>query len=95
LINLIKNAKKGDFMKNSRRKLLASVVAGVALSSASPLLAAEKEKCFGVSKAGKNDCQTKTTSCPGTAKKDGQKDAFVLVPAGLCTKLVGGSLTQS
>ena len=50
------------------------------------------EKCFGVVKAGKNDCATATSSCAGTAKKDSAMDAWVGVPAGLCAKIVGGSL---
>lgn len=50
------------------------------------------EKCFGIVKAGKNDCATATSSCAGTAKKDAQMDAWVGVPTGLCGKLVGGSL---
>ena len=53
----------------------------------------KSEKCFGVAKAGKNDCQTATSSCAGTAKKDGQKDAFLSVPAGTCAKIAGASLT--
>lgn len=53
----------------------------------------DMEKCYGVAKAGKNDCQTANSSCAGTSTKDGQKDAFVAVPKGLCEKLVGGSLT--
>lgn len=57
--------------------------------------AAGKEKCYGVVKAGQNDCATKTSSCAGTAKEDGQKDAFVVVPKGLCNKLVGGSKTST
>jgi uncharacterized membrane protein len=52
---------------------------------------AKTEKCYGVSKAGKNDCQTATTSCAGTSKKDQQADAWIAVPAGTCTKIVGGS----
>lgn len=52
---------------------------------------AKNEKCYGVSKAGKNDCQTATGSCAGTATQDGQKDAWIYVPAGTCDKLVGGS----
>lgn len=52
---------------------------------------AEMEKCYGVAKAGKNDCQTATSSCAGTSKVDGQKDAWILVPAGTCDKLAGGS----
>ncbi|MCG8381314.1 MAG: DUF2282 domain-containing protein [Gammaproteobacteria bacterium] len=65
---------------------------GTTLATA-PAVAADKEKCYGVSKAGKNDCATSNSSCAGTAKKDGQSDAFVAVPKGLCEKLVGGSLT--
>jgi len=51
----------------------------------------ESEKCYGVSKAGKNDCQTANSSCAGTSRRDAQKDAWVYVPAGTCEKLVGGS----
>ena len=48
------------------------------------------EKCFGVSKAGQNDCQTETSSCAGTSKKDNQPDAWIAVPKGTCQKIVGG-----
>jgi uncharacterized membrane protein len=52
----------------------------------------EAEKCYGISKAGKNDCQTKMSSCAGTSKANGQKDAWVYVPKGTCDRLVNGSL---
>ncbi|CAM2964597.1 MULTISPECIES: BufA1 family periplasmic bufferin-type metallophore [Vibrio] len=85
-------------MKKSNLAVTAAVTGLLALGgtmlTAAPAVAAEKEKCYGVSKAGKNDCATKTSSCAGTAKEDNQKDAFVVVPKGLCGKLVGGS-TQS
>ena len=55
--------------------------------------AAKKEKCYGVVKAGQNDCATANSSCAGTSKVDAQGDAFVALPKGLCEKLVGGSLT--
>ena len=48
------------------------------------------EKCYGVSKAGKNDCQTDHSSCAGTSKKDNQPDAWIAVPRGTCEKIVGG-----
>ncbi len=48
------------------------------------------EKCYGVSKAGGNDCQTMGSSCAGTAKRDRQPDAWVYVPEGICGKLAGG-----
>ncbi|MDF4804743.1 DUF2282 domain-containing protein, partial [Vibrio parahaemolyticus] len=31
----------------------------------------------------------------GTSKQDHQKDAFVVVPKGLCDKLAGGSTSAS
>lgn len=51
---------------------------------------AAPEKCYGVAAAGKNDCQTATSSCAGTSKVDRQPDAFLMVPSGTCSKLAGG-----
>lgn len=53
----------------------------------------EQERCYGVSKASKNDCSTSSSACAGTAKQDYQKDAWVYLPKGSCEKLAGGSLT--
>ncbi|CAH0524225.1 BufA1 family periplasmic bufferin-type metallophore [Vibrio hippocampi] len=82
-------------MKSTNLAITAVVTGLLALGgtalTAAPAAAADKEKCYGVSKAGKNDCATKTSSCAGTAKEDSQKDAFVVVPKGLCGKLSGGS----
>ncbi|UTV27669.1 BufA1 family periplasmic bufferin-type metallophore [Photobacterium atrarenae] len=66
-------------------------LAGTAATTATAVAAEAKEKCYGVAKAGKNDCATKTSSCAGTSKVDGQKDAFIMVPKGLCDRLAGGS----
>ena len=49
------------------------------------------EKCYGVVKAGLNDCQTSTHSCAGTSTADNQGDAWVYVPAGTCAKLSDGA----
>ncbi|MGF1742583.1 DUF2282 domain-containing protein [Vibrio profundum] len=85
-------------MKKSNLAVTAAVTGLVALGgtllTAAPVFAADKEKCYGVAKAGKNDCATKTSSCAGTSKVDNQKDAFVVVPKGLCDKL-GGSNSAS
>jgi uncharacterized membrane protein len=51
------------------------------------------EKCYGVAKAGKNDCQTASSACAGTSKVDSQPDAWIYLPKGSCEKVVGGSLT--
>ncbi len=78
-------------------KVLALAAFSAAIASASlPTMAAEDmEKCYGVVKAGHNDCATANSSCAGTSKSDSQSDAFVMVPEGLCDRLTGGSKTSS
>ena len=70
-----------------------SVIALGALTTASAADEAKPamEKCYGVVKAGQNDCQTATHSCAGTSSADSQGDSWVYVPAGTCGKLSGGS----
>ena len=61
----------------------------------SPSFAADKvemEKCYGVVKAGKNDCAGPAHACAGQAKADAGGKEFVTLPKGTCTRLVGGSL---
>ena len=56
--------------------------------------AAEKEKCFGISKAGENDCAAgEGTSCAGTSVVDYQGNAWKYTGAGECEPQ-GGSLTE-
>jgi len=51
------------------------------------------EKCYGVMKAGKNDCAAGPgTSCAGTATRDSQGNAWMFVPKGSCERLVNGTL---
>ncbi|MGE0724500.1 MAG: DUF2282 domain-containing protein [Alphaproteobacteria bacterium] len=52
----------------------------------------KNEKCYGVVKAGKNDCQTANSSCAGTSRRDSQADAYIYVPAGTCDRIVGATL---
>lgn len=74
-----------------------AVAAALAAALAVPAAHAQgmTEKCYGIAKAGKNDCQTDHSSCAGTSKKDAQTDAWVAVPKGTCEKIVGGKLTSS
>ena len=54
---------------------------------------AETEKCYGIAKAGKNDCAAGPgTTCAGTSTKDAQGNAWMYVMKGNCEKIVGGSL---
>ena len=71
---------------------LSMALEGGALAGPAPAPKFEHEKCYGVAKAGKNDCETTTSSCAGTARRNGQADAWVYLPKGSCEKVVGGSL---
>lgn len=76
--------------------LAAAVTLGAApTSAAKDKAAAETEKCYGISKAGKNDCAAGPgTTCAGTSTKDAQGNAWMYVLKGSCDKIVGGSLTE-
>ncbi len=50
------------------------------------------EKCYGIVKAGENDCFSPANSCGGTAKKDNDAQSWIYVPAGTCKKITGGSI---
>ena len=86
-------------MTMNTRLFLASAVAAAiavpAITGAQPAPAPkfDAEKCYGVAKAGKNDCQTANSSCAGTSKTDSQGDSWISVPRGVCDKLVGGKTT--
>ena len=74
--------------------------AGIATSIAATPVAAqvEKEKCYGISLAGKNDCAAGPgTSCAGTSTRDYQGNAWKYVDKGTCTSIKtpkgNGSLT--
>jgi uncharacterized membrane protein len=77
-------------MKTSLMIAIGAALAVAPLASVAD--AAENEKCYGIAAAGKNDCQTATSSCAGTATADSQGDAWIYVPAGTCEKIAGGSL---
>jgi uncharacterized membrane protein len=77
--------------------VLATAIAALstqALAQAGPAPEPEfkAEKCYGIAKAGKNDCaSTGNNSCAGTAKADADPRAWIYVPAGYCGKIVGGN----
>ncbi len=49
------------------------------------------EKCYGIVKAGLNDCGTsKNNNCAGTSTYDGDKSAWIYLPKGTCGKIIGG-----
>jgi len=75
---------------------VALAISGAASTKANAI-EADKEKCYGVVKAGHNDCGVSdgSHSCMGQATVDGAGVEWLAVPAGLCEKLVGGSLAAA
>ena len=78
---------------NKRHTLLATALATVCIAGLGTAHAAdaEKEKCFGIAKAGQNDCAsvTGTHSCAGQAKKDKDPTEWKYVAKGTCEKAGG------
>ncbi len=71
------------------RMSLAAAAAGIVFAgSAHAQTNTKMEKCYGVAKAGKNDCAAGPgTSCAGTSTRDYQGNSWKLVPAGTCSKI--------
>jgi uncharacterized membrane protein len=85
-------------MKNTSATVAAisSLLTLGAAAFSAPTLAADKvemEKCYGVVKAGKNDCAGPAHACAGQAKTDAGGKEYLALPKGTCARLVGGSLT--
>ena len=64
----------------------AAITSGAALAQDKGAGPKDKEKCYGVAKAGQNDCAAGPgTTCAGTSKVDYQGNAWKLVAKGTCT----------
>ena len=68
---------------------LATLAAGAAFAQdKGASIKGEKERCYGISMAGKNDCAAGPgTTCAGTNKVDYQANAWKYVAKGTCTTL--------
>ncbi|MGR3621690.1 BufA1 family periplasmic bufferin-type metallophore [Pseudophaeobacter sp.] len=76
-------------MSNTTKSLAVAGAVAAALSAAAlPAAAGTKEKCYGVSLAGQNDCAAGPgTTCAGTSTVDYQGNAWTLVDAGTCADI--------
>ncbi|WP_371226626.1 DUF2282 domain-containing protein [Roseovarius sp. 2305UL8-3] len=67
---------------------IAGAVTAALAAQTSTAVAAEKEKCYGISLAGENDCKAGAgTTCAGSSTVDYQGNAWTLVDAGTCTTI--------
>ena len=76
----------------NHRLIVSSALASLmAVGLAGPAAAQEKEKCFGVAKAGQNDCANLagTHSCAGQSKVDNDPGEWKYVAKGTCKDLKG------
>lgn len=81
-------------------RLLSAAAAASLMSlalAATPALAAEKEKCFGVAKAGQNDCANLagTHSCAGQSTVDNDKGEWKYVAKGTCKDMKGLTMAEA
>ena len=81
---------------NKRQALIAAALASVCAAQATAAgqmdaQSGHDEKCYGVAKAGQNDCATSTHGCAGQATVDKDPGDWKNVPKGTCEKS-GGKL---
>lgn len=87
-------------MNNSKKLLLGTAIAGVIAAGVALSDAAEakegKEKCFGIAKAGENDCAASdgSHSCAGHASEDNNAHEWKFVDEGTCESM-GGTLAAT
>lgn len=83
---------------NQRAMIAAAAASMMSLAlAATPASAQEKEKCFGIAKAGQNDCASifNTHSCAGQSKVDMDKTEWKFVAKGTCKSLKGLTLEEA
>ncbi|MFT3741683.1 MAG: DUF2282 domain-containing protein [Gammaproteobacteria bacterium] len=84
-------------MERSKILATAAITGMLTLAMHSPAIAktADVEKCYGIAKAGKNDCGSKDNGCSAQSTADRDPDAWIYVLKGTCHKIVGGSTTPA
>jgi uncharacterized membrane protein len=84
-------------MMNTHALVLAAVATALSLGAAPSAQAQSKEKCFGIAKAGQNDCAnlSGSHSCAGQSKTDNAPDEWKYVPKGECKKMGGMTVDEA
>jgi uncharacterized membrane protein len=83
----------------NQRALIAAAAASLlsTVLASAPAIAQEKEKCYGIAKAGQNDCANLagTHSCAGQAKLDNDKGEWKYTAKGTCESMKGMTAAQA
>lgn len=82
---------------NTQTIVLAAVAAALSLGAAPQAQAQSKEKCYGIAKAGQNDCAnlSGSHSCAGQSTVDNAPDEWKYVPKGQCKAMKGMSAEEA
>jgi uncharacterized membrane protein len=76
--------------------LTLGAAAFASVAAADPVaMKSDMEKCYGVAKAGKNDCAGPAHACAGQSKMSAGGKEWISLPKGTCERLSGGSLTAA
>jgi uncharacterized membrane protein len=83
-----------NFHRPEAAALIGAALAALLATTAGAQVHPEKptykyEKCYGISKAGKNDCFFAGSSCAGTTAQDNLPGAWIYVPKGTCQRITG------
>ena len=81
----------------NRRVLITTAVSSLLAAGAlavSAQDAPEMEKCYGIVKAGANDCAGPGHTCQGQAATDADPNEYILLPAGTCDRIAGGEVRE-
>lgn len=82
-------ADRSKLVPTALASLVAFGAAGVATQASAQdwTKMVKTEKCYGVAKAGKNDCATKSHQCAGMSKVNDDPNDWIFLPVGVCDKL--------
>ncbi len=86
-------------MNQKHQQLLSVAIGGLlalGVAASASAAKAKTEKCYGIAKAGMNDCGGKKSdhACAGHAAKDSDPHDFLSLPAGTCNKIAGGKTSE-
>jgi uncharacterized membrane protein len=83
----------------AKTALLAAAIGGlVAITAVQTTFAADDtatEKCYGIAKAGKNDCAGAKHACAGQGTKERASSEWIKLPKGTCERIAGAKLTAA
>jgi len=71
-----------------------AMLGAVAASVRHGTQAGARERCYGIARAGANDCANTVHSCATQASKDSESQEWIAVPSGTCLRLAGGRVDE-